>query len=69
MFEVSIEGSFITTTPQGNYTRPEILVIKNRKEASLEFGSMVIAEIINEIKKENDKVNTYVIRIADTSRD
>lgn len=69
MYQVSIEGSYITKTLQGNYTKPEVLVVKNRLEKSLEFGSKVISELINSVKKENDKINTYVIRIADTSRD
>ena len=68
-FEISIEGSYITKTPGGNYTRPEILVVKNRHESNINFGSSVIAEIINEVKQENPKVNTYVIRIADTTND
>lgn len=68
-YQISIEGSYITKTPQGNYTKPEILLIKNRQEHSLDFGSAVIAEIINEVKKSNEKINTYVIRIADTTND
>ena len=68
-FEIQIEASYVTKTPGGNYTRPEILLIKNRHETNLNFGSHVLAEIINEARTSNPKINTYVIRIADTTED
>lgn len=68
-FQVTIEGSYITKTPGGNYTRPEVLFVKNRHEANINFGSGVIAEIINEARATNPKINTYVIHIADTTED
>lgn len=68
-YQVSIEGSYITKTKYGNYTKPEILLMQNRHESNIEFGSTVIAEIINEAKKTNPKINTYIIRIADITND
>ena len=68
VFQVTIEGSFIGKTPQGNYTEPELLFSKTRHESNLNFGSAVIAEIINEARV-NERINTYTIYITDLSRD